>query len=141
MVGSGHMEGTLGTDVPEVRWHRLSDTGPTRPASWTQTRSFFMSGRLRTATRRCAVHRVVDPDLGWRSSSTAIAIETPRGSVGRGGLHVFAGNPKQPDRFRDRHAVAGAKDDSRDAFVLGDFLRTDLPCFRRGLWTMRLSSK
>jgi hypothetical protein len=35
------------------------------------------------------------------------------------------------DRFRDRHTVAGAKDDSRDAFVMADALRTDLHLFRR----------
>jgi transposase len=40
-------------------------------------------------------------------------------------------NPKQLDRFRDRYTVAGAKDDSRDAFVLGDSLRTDQGCFHR----------
>ena len=47
------------------------------------------------------------------------------------GFHVFAINPKQLDRFRDRHSVAGAKDDRRDAFVLADSLRTDRPSFRR----------
>ena len=47
------------------------------------------------------------------------------------GLHVYALNPKQADRFRDRHTVAGAKDDRRDAYVLGDALRTDRPKFRR----------
>jgi hypothetical protein len=39
--------------------------------------------------------------------------------------------PKQLDRFRDRHSVAGAKDDRRDAFVLSDSLRTDRARFRR----------
>src|SRR5205085_10022945 len=40
-------------------------------------------------------------------------------------------NPKQLDRFRDRFTVAGAKDDSRDAHVLADALRTDRRAFRR----------
>jgi len=70
-------------------------------------------------------------------SSTAIAIETPRGAIVEAlverGFHVYAVNPKQLDRFRDRHTVAGAKDDRRDAFVLADSLRTDQPCFRRVL--------
>src|SRR4029450_4317689 len=48
------------------------------------------------------------------------------------GFHVFAINPKQLDRFRDRHTVAGAKDDRRDAFVLADSLRTDRTSFRQG---------
>jgi transposase len=46
------------------------------------------------------------------------------------GVHVFTINPKQVDRFRDRHTVAGAKDDRRDAFVIADALRTDAPAFR-----------
>ena len=65
----------------------------------------------------------------------AVAIEVPRGAIVEGlldrGCHVFAINPKQLDRFRDRHSVAGAKDDRRDAFVLADSLRTDQPSFRR----------
>src|SRR5262249_37710820 len=43
---------------------------------------------------------------------------------------VFALNPKQLDRFRDRYTVAGAKDDRRDAFVLATALATDQPAFR-----------
>jgi transposase len=65
----------------------------------------------------------------------AVAIEVPRGAIVEGllerGFHVFAINPKQLDRFRDRHSVAGAKDDRRDAFVLADSLSTDQPSFRR----------
>jgi transposase len=65
----------------------------------------------------------------------AVAIEVPRGSIVETlierGFAVFAINPKQLDRFRDRHTVAGAKDDRRDAFVLADSVRTDRPCFRR----------
>src|SRR5499426_4165027 len=65
----------------------------------------------------------------------AVAIEVPRGAIVEGllerGFHVFAINPKQLDRFRDRHSAAGAKDDRRDAFVLADSLRTDQPSFRR----------
>lgn len=66
---------------------------------------------------------------------TAVAIETPRGAVVEmlleRGFAVFHLNPKQLDRFRDRHTVAGAKDDRRDAFVLADSLRTDVHLFRR----------
>jgi len=47
------------------------------------------------------------------------------------GFPVYAINPKQVDRFRDRFTVAGAKDDSRDAQVIGDSLRTDPQAFRR----------
>src|SRR5262249_18379524 len=65
----------------------------------------------------------------------AVGLEIPRGAVVdallEAGCHVFALNPKQLDRFRDRHTVAGAKDDRRDAFVLADALRTDRGAFRR----------
>jgi Transposase len=65
----------------------------------------------------------------------AVAIETPRGPVVEAllerGFQVFAINPKQLDRFRDRFSVAGAKDDSRDAKVLACSLRTDQQAFRR----------
>lgn len=67
----------------------------------------------------------------------AVAIEVPRGAVVESlverGFAVFALNPKQLDRFRDRHTVAGAKDDRRDARVLADSLRTDQPAF----WPVR----
>jgi len=63
-----------------------------------------------------------------------VAIETPHGPVVESlmdrGFRVNAINPKQLDRFRDRFSPAGAKDDSRDAHVLGDALRTDPRCFR-----------
>src|SRR5712691_6721598 len=65
----------------------------------------------------------------------SVAIEVPRGAIVEGllerGFHVFAMNPKPRDRFRDRHRVAGAKDDRRDACVLADAVRTDPPSFRR----------
>ena len=64
-----------------------------------------------------------------------VAIEVPRGPVVESlmdrGFAVYSINPKQLDRFRDRFSPAGAKDDSRDARVLADALRTDLHCFRR----------
>jgi transposase len=63
-----------------------------------------------------------------------IAIEVPHGPVVESlmerGFRVYAINPKQLDRFRDRFSPAGAKDDSRDAWVLCDALRTDPRCFR-----------
>ena len=62
-----------------------------------------------------------------------IAIEVPHGPVVEAvqdvGFAVFAINPKQLDRFRDRHSVAGAKDDRRDAFVLATSLKTDIDRF------------
>lgn len=64
----------------------------------------------------------------------AVAIEITRGAIVEAlmerGFPVFAVNPKQLDRFRDRHTVAGAKDDRRDAFVLLHSLSTDAHAFR-----------
>jgi transposase len=72
---------------------------------------------------------------GARPEEIAVAIETSYGPVVEAflerGFAVFAINPKQLDRFRDRFTVAGAKDDRRDAHVLGDSLRTDRKAFRR----------
>lgn len=68
-------------------------------------------------------------------SCTAVGIEMPRGPVVESlveqGFAVFSINPKQLDRFRDRFSMAGCKDDSLDALVLADSLRTDGHCFRR----------
>lgn len=65
----------------------------------------------------------------------AVAIEMPHGPVVEmlleHGFIVFAINPRQLDRFRDRFTVIAAKDDSRDAFVLADALRTDRRAFRQ----------
>jgi len=65
----------------------------------------------------------------------AVAIEMPHGPVVEmlleHGFVVFAINPKQLDRFRDRFTVAGAKDDRRDAHVLAGSLRTDRAAFRQ----------
>jgi len=67
-------------------------------------------------------------------SQIYVAIEVPHGPVVETlierGFMVHAINPKQMDRFRDRFTLAGAKDDSRDAEVMGSALRTDLRCFR-----------
>ena len=41
------------------------------------------------------------------------------------GYRVFPVNPLQAARFRDRHAVSGAKSDAADAHVLADMVRTD----------------
>lgn len=69
------------------------------------------------------------------AGSVHVAIEVPHGPVVESlierGFVVHAINPKQLDRFRDRFSPAGAKDDSRDAQVLADALRTDPRCLRR----------
>lgn len=73
--------------------------------------------------------------VGGQPDQIAVGIERPRGALVETflerGLHVYALNPKQLDRFRDRHTMAGAKDDRLDAYVLADALRTDRHRFRR----------
>jgi len=72
---------------------------------------------------------------GGEPSAIHVAIETPHGPIVEvlleRGFNVYSINPKQLDRFRDRFTAAGAKDDSRDADVLGDSLRTDMRAFRK----------
>src|SRR5271166_1427973 len=67
--------------------------------------------------------------IGGAASTVAIAIEVPHGPVVDTlvdlGIVVHTINPKQLDRLRDRFSVAGAKDDRRDAYVLGEGVRTD----------------
>ena len=99
-------------------------------------------------TRRCVGEREVHHDgvslaqfASWlrdlcagEPAQVAIAIETPHGAIVdmliERRFQVFALNPKQLARFRERRTVAGAKDDRRDALALADALRTDLPSFR-----------
>jgi transposase len=70
---------------------------------------------------------------GGKPTEVLVAIETPHGllveTLIERGVRVFAINPKQLDRFRDRFNPAGAKDDRRDALVLADSLRTDSRAF------------
>lgn len=76
----------------------------------------------------------VRDQTGAMPDAIGAAIETPRGVVVHhllaSGFAVFAINPKQLDRFRDRFTAAGAKDDRRDAWALADGLRTDRRAFR-----------
>jgi transposase len=98
-----------------------------------------------TVGEECTVTHTIDAVNAWVAgvlertgaapSDIAVAIETPRGvlvdTLVERRFGVFAINPKQLDRFRDRFTSAGAKDDRRDARVLGDALRTDRQAFRR----------
>ena len=69
------------------------------------------------------------------ASAIHVAIEMRHGPIVETllerGFNVYAINPKQLDRFRDRFSPAGAKDDSRDAELLADALRTNMRAFRK----------
>ena len=67
-----------------------------------------------------------------RETHQVCIVETQGGKIigERAFPHGGEGLAAQLDRFRDRFTVAGAKDDRRDAHVLGDSLRTDRRAFR-----------
>lgn len=76
-------------------------------------------------------HALVAEYLGEdaEAGEVVIGIETDRGpwvaALIAAGYAVFAVNPLQAARYRDRHTVSGAKSDPADAHVLADMVRTD----------------
>jgi Transposase/Transposase IS116/IS110/IS902 family len=77
------------------------------------------------------LHEMVGQQLGEadQDAEVAIGIETDRGpwvlALIAAGYTVFGVNPLQASRYRERHAVSGAKSDGADAHVLADMVRTD----------------
>jgi transposase len=69
----------------------------------------------------------LDGDVG--TDQVVVGIETDRGPWVRAlvaaGYQVFAVNPLQAARFRQRRSVSGAKSDAADAHTLADMVRTD----------------
>jgi transposase len=70
-----------------------------------------------------------DADLDAQAGQVLIGIETDRGpwvqALIAAGYQVYAVNPLQAARYRERHSVSGAKSDSADAHLLADMVRTD----------------
>jgi transposase len=70
---------------------------------------------------------LVAPDTG--PDQVLVGIETDRGpwvaALVAAGYPVFAINPRQVARYRERHGTSGAKSDAGDAHVLADMVRTD----------------
>jgi len=68
-------------------------------------------------------------------TEVAVGIELDRGllvgALVAVGYEVYAVNPLASARYRDRHAVSGAKSDRGDAKVLADLVRTDRHNHRR----------
>ena len=77
------------------------------------------------------LHVLIGEQLGEEAddSEVVIGIETDRGpwvaALVAAGYTVFAVNPLQASRYRERHGVSGAKSDSGDAHMLTDMVRTD----------------
>jgi transposase len=78
-----------------------------------------------------ALHEMIGAHLGEdaESADVLIGIETDRGlwvqALIAAGYRVFAINPLQAARYRERHSVSGAKSDAADAHTLADMVRTD----------------
>jgi transposase len=77
------------------------------------------------------LHELIGQQLGEGAgdAEVLIGIETDRGpwvaALAAAGYTVFAVNPLQASRYRERHGVSGAKSDSAGAHMLTDMVRTD----------------
>jgi Transposase/Transposase IS116/IS110/IS902 family len=77
------------------------------------------------------LHELVGQQLGQDAddAEVVIGIETDRGpwvaALVAAGYVVYAVNPLQASRYRERHGVSGAKSDRGDAHMLTDMVRTD----------------
>jgi hypothetical protein len=71
----------------------------------------------------------IDPDDEAGAGQVLVGIETDRGpwvaALVAAGYRVFAVNPMQVARYRERHTTSGAKSDAGDAHALADMVRTD----------------
>ena len=68
-------------------------------------------------------------DQDAEAEQVVVGIETDRGpwvqALLAAGYRVWAINPLQVARYRERHSVSGAKSDAADAHTLADMVRTD----------------
>ena len=76
------------------------------------------------------LHAMVGEQIGDDDDAdVVVGIETERGpwvqALIAAGYTVYAINPLQVARARDRHGVSGGKSDTKDAHVLADLVRTD----------------
>ena len=78
-----------------------------------------------------ALHAVIADHLpeGGEASDVVVCIETDRGpwvaALVAAGYQVYAINPMQVARSRERHGTSGAKSDRGDAHVLAEIVRLD----------------
>jgi transposase len=77
------------------------------------------------------LHAMIAEALGEddEEAEVLVGIETERGpwvaALIAAGYTVYAMNPLQVARYRERHSVSGAKSDAADAHTLADMVRTD----------------
>jgi transposase len=133
--GRPGLKGDRVTDT--LQWYLGIDWGSEEHEFCVIDRHGQVCGQRTVAHTTVAVHAALDwvcEQTGAAPPAIAVGLETPRGvlvdTLLEQGFRVFALNPKQLDRFRDRFTAAGAKDDRRDAQVVADSLRTDARAFR-----------
>jgi transposase len=77
------------------------------------------------------LHAMIGEHLGEDDdeATVVVGIETDRGpwvqALIAAGYQIYAINPLQVARYRERHGVSGAKSDTGDAHALADMVRTD----------------
>lgn len=77
------------------------------------------------------LHAMIAEQFGENTdeAQVLVGIETERGpwvaALLAAGYTVYAVNPLQAARYRERHSVSGAKSDPADAHTLADMVRTD----------------
>jgi hypothetical protein len=86
-------------------------------------------GVVGIARLHAVIGEFLDPDEEAGAGQVLVGIETDRGpwvaALVAAGYRVFAINPMQVARYRERHCTSGAKSDAGDAHVLADMVRTD----------------
>src|SRR6266536_4442603 len=77
------------------------------------------------------LHALIGQQLGEDADGAEVVtgIETGRGpwvtALVAAGYTVYAVNPLQASRYRERHGVSGAQSDKGDSHMLTDMVRTD----------------
>ncbi|MEO8292056.1 MAG: IS110 family transposase [Actinomycetota bacterium] len=94
-----------------------------------QAGGVLAKGRVPEGVEGVATLHELVSSFAEEPSEVIVGIETDRGLLVEAlvatGYRVYAINPMAASRYRDRHAVAGAKSDPGDAKVLADLVRTD----------------
>jgi transposase len=85
--------------------------------------------RLHALVAEHLPHEWADLDPAEALSGVKVGIETDRGpwvqALVAAGYEVFAINPMQVARYRERHSTSGAKSDAADAHLLAEIVRLD----------------
>ena len=112
MIQTATRTGQPDTPTPKILIMEIPRSDPTR--EWTPR-----------------LHAMIGEHLGEdeEEPTVVVGIETERGpwvqALIAAGYQIYAVNPLQAARYRERHTVSGAKSDTGDAHVLADMVRTD----------------